>query len=314
MKFPKLSNELVIDRLTNKGFNLLETYKGAEKKHLLQCNYCHTIKNIHIVAAWSGHTRCKCQSIGKNNSNWAGYEDISKSFWHGIVRNSSRNNLGLKCEFNITIEYLWNLYLIQDRKCIISGETLFFPKSNKEKRNLSLDRIDSTRGYVKGNVQWISSKINIMKWYFSLPYFLNMVKLINTPVVRLPNILGMYGIPKKFCGWKGYNNVSQNTLYTWQKGAKKRNISFDLTAKDIWDMYFQQQGLCAITGLPIFFSLGKHIQLTPKTVSIDRINSELNYTLNNCWLVHKDINLIKYTLSLSELQDLASLVVKKLNL
>ena len=67
--------------------------------------------------------------------------------------------------FEITIEYAWNLFLKQDRKCALSGEplTMWGKIDGKYQGTASLDRIDSSMGYVEGNVQWIEKKLQHMK-------------------------------------------------------------------------------------------------------------------------------------------------------
>jgi hypothetical protein len=59
-------------------------------------------------------------------------------------------------EFNLDAEYLRTIYP-EDGKCPALGI-----KFELEKRDNtpSLDRIDNSRGYVKGNVQWVSLKAN----------------------------------------------------------------------------------------------------------------------------------------------------------
>ena len=59
-------------------------------------------------------------------------------------------------EFNLDEEYLRTIYP-EDGKCPALGI-----KFELEKRDStpSLDRIDNSRGYVKGNVQWVSLKAN----------------------------------------------------------------------------------------------------------------------------------------------------------
>jgi nicotinic acid mononucleotide adenylyltransferase len=71
-----------------------------------------------------------------------------------------------KIEFNITIEYLWELFLQQNKKCALSGMALSFAdtrKNKNKKKTVSVDRIDSSKGYINGNVQWVHKTINIMK-------------------------------------------------------------------------------------------------------------------------------------------------------
>jgi len=84
-------------------------------------------------------------------------------------------------EFNVSLEYLNDLYLKQDKRCAISGEEITFDLNNKVKdRNItaSLDRIDNDKGYIEGNVQWIHKEVNRMKQDFGQVHFLEMCELV----------------------------------------------------------------------------------------------------------------------------------------
>lgn len=77
----------------------------------------------------------------------------------------SANKDCVKSEINITEEYLNELYEIQGRKCYYSGVP--FSKDYRP----SVDRIDSSKGYMKGNVVICEDKINIMKSNLSIEEF-----------------------------------------------------------------------------------------------------------------------------------------------
>ena len=62
--------------------------------------------------------------------------------------------------FNITATYLKSIFPI-DHRCPILGIDFSFNKSKMEKP--SLDRINNSKGYVKGNVIWISTRANLIK-------------------------------------------------------------------------------------------------------------------------------------------------------
>jgi hypothetical protein len=72
----------------------------------------------------------------------------------------------------------------QQFKCKLSGlsinVTKFTKKTNPDysKFNASLDRIDSTKGYVEGNVQWVHRDIDKIKWKFEQSYFIKLCKKI----------------------------------------------------------------------------------------------------------------------------------------
>ena len=45
--------------------------------------------------------------------------------------------------------------------------------------NASLDRIDSSKGYVEGNLQWVLSEVNMMKQQYSQDRFIEICKAVS---------------------------------------------------------------------------------------------------------------------------------------
>lgn len=71
-------------------------------------------------------------------------------------------------EVDIDLEYLKELWEKQGGICPYTGLRLILPHDNNVHdidlpHRASLDRIDSSKGYIKGNVQYISTPINYMK-------------------------------------------------------------------------------------------------------------------------------------------------------
>jgi hypothetical protein len=64
-------------------------------------------------------------------------------------------------EFNITPEYLWSVWRKQNGICALTGKKIYF--NTITDRSASVDRIDSSVGYVEGNIQWVDKDVNIMK-------------------------------------------------------------------------------------------------------------------------------------------------------
>lgn len=73
---------------------------------------------------------------------------------------------------------MWRLFLKQERKCALTDLLLTFEKQKRGEKTASLDRIDSSKGYVNGNVQWVHKDINWMKNRFSQERFIEMCKLV----------------------------------------------------------------------------------------------------------------------------------------
>jgi hypothetical protein len=116
---------------------------------------------------------------GTDSKNWKGEKFISKSFF-GSIKASAFKRL---IEFDLTIEYLDELWISQNKICALSGTELFLNyKPSKSKENLphtaSLDRIDSTKHYCKDNVRWVHKDLNRMKWNISDKDFIKYCGLV----------------------------------------------------------------------------------------------------------------------------------------
>lgn len=71
-------------------------------------------------------------------------------------------------EFNIDLQYLKEIWEKQNGRCVYTNIELKLPEYRDTLKNdpnirASLDRIDSSKGYIKGNVQFISTSINYLK-------------------------------------------------------------------------------------------------------------------------------------------------------
>lgn len=78
--------------------------------------------------------------------------------------------------FEVTRSDLVDLLIKQDYKCTYTDLPLTF--GSREKRTASLDRIDSNKGYIKGNVHWVHKKVNTIKWDLGEEEFIQMCKLV----------------------------------------------------------------------------------------------------------------------------------------
>jgi len=112
---------------------------------------------------------CNRRRIGAMNPRWIGIGDIPGSFFSNLrCATRGRNTKNRKLTLNVSKEYLWELFLKQNKCCVMTGRPLKFGflKFNKKNRELgtaSLDRIDSKKGYEEGNVQWVHKDVNVAK-------------------------------------------------------------------------------------------------------------------------------------------------------
>lgn len=113
--------------------------------------------------------------------------------------------------------------------------------------------------------------------------------------------------------WKGYEEISGSYFGRIQKSAKDRGILFDITIKDIWNKFIEQNKKCALTDIEIYFypkgcsRRDKYL----KTASLDRIDSNKGYTKNNIQWLHKDINKMKWEFTQDKLIEYCRLIINK---
>lgn len=105
--------------------------------------------------------------------------------------------------------------------------------------------------------------------------------------------------------WRGYQDISLSYWSNLLTGAKNRKLHVSLTIEQAWEIYVSQNGLCALSGVPIQFG-GRNIG----TASLDRKDSNLGYSPKNVQWVHKTVNRLKTNMSDSEFIRWCSLISK----
>lgn len=172
--------QISISNIINQKFGkltiieMIESHKhNSQILYLFKCDCGKEIKRkLSQVKNKNGIKDCGCEHRNNKAKTWIGHGEISGSLFSYIRRCAERKKL----EWSISIEEIWNLFLKQDRKCALSGEELIFPKTNKElhsSRTASLDRIDSDKGYIINNLQWIHKDLNMMKKNYRDSNFIN---------------------------------------------------------------------------------------------------------------------------------------------
>ena len=112
----------------------------------------------------------------------------------------------------------------------------------------------------------------------------------------------------------GCNGLSGTHFKSIRHGASRRGIVFDVTPEYLWGLYESQNGLCALTGVPIILNTSiknQNVNWDVITASLDRIDSDVGYVVGNLWWVHKEMNRLKNNYTLEELLYWSSLLVEK---
>lgn len=157
--------------ITGTRFNMLlakfPVMSGRQVKWVFECD-CGQAALFQSSSVIKGNiASCGCRKKARGNASlaWGGVGEISGSMLTSIKRGAVLRNL----EYTATPEYMWNLFLKQGRMCALSGIHLDF---DSRRTTASLDRIDSLKGYIEGNLQWVHKDVNMMKNNYQQTYFI----------------------------------------------------------------------------------------------------------------------------------------------
>lgn len=153
---------------------LVKNSRDSRTHYLCQCTKCGRHKWVNRCLLVGGQNQsCGCleeenrKSFGQKC--WTGYKDLSGTYFGSIRRRAKHQGYA----FDITVDYVWDLFVRQDGQCVYTGYCLtmpmlgqngFAPGFDTEVKYASLDRIDSSKGYIMGNVQWVWVKVNKVKF------------------------------------------------------------------------------------------------------------------------------------------------------
>jgi hypothetical protein len=152
--------------------------KGPDGRWYKPCPECNQIqsylrKNYAELSAKLNKTCKSCSNKKTENSNRGYYEDIRISWFKKFETQAALREI----KFEITIEDVWNKYILQDKMCALSGLKIGWELVGTI-HTASIDRIDSTIGYKLNNIQLVHKDINMMKQQFSQEKFVEFCKLV----------------------------------------------------------------------------------------------------------------------------------------
>lgn len=122
--------------------------------------------------------KCSAKTRGLKLSSLNGrVGELTRTKYGRLEKNAEVRNI----DFNVSIDYLWNLFLSQNGKCALTGDIL------NDVCSASLDRIDSSAGYVIGNVQWVTAQANLSKHIMSTSELIEFCKKVLNHANQQPN-------------------------------------------------------------------------------------------------------------------------------
>tara|TARA_B100001057_G_scaffold493510_1_gene588063 strand:- start:110 stop:1015 length:906 start_codon:yes stop_codon:yes gene_type:complete len=92
---------------------------------------------------------------------WASYDKYLRDRINGINKGCKKRALKKGLDYNLDIDYLESIFP-KDNICPVLGIKMEFHVGSVQ-TSPSVDRIDSKKGYVKGNVAWVSYRANSIK-------------------------------------------------------------------------------------------------------------------------------------------------------
>lgn len=145
-------------------------------KCICDCGNITVVRENHLIGGTTKSCGCLSRRTYKDNPNWKGYGEFPKKLFTSIKNSARKRDI----PFDITIEDMWELYVAQNKKCKYTNIPLElrFTKDGKVIGTASLDRINSSEGYSKGNIQWVHKDINLMKWRFTHSQFIKYCELV----------------------------------------------------------------------------------------------------------------------------------------
>lgn len=169
---------------------LLDRSKDGRIKWRCICD-CGKTKTVNSRQLLSGNTSsCGCLKIEINkntgSNSFTGVGELSSSYWANVKKGAEKREL----EFSITIEYTWELLKKQEFKCALTGLPISCTRNYGKQPTLqtaSLDRRDSSKGYVEGNVQWLHKIVNCMKNDWSNEEFIALCEMVDKHMKEVKN-------------------------------------------------------------------------------------------------------------------------------
>jgi len=233
-----------------------------------------------------------------------GYKYRSKELKKNLLRDTARNtrsyNHGILCDPSLN-----QLVMLFDKSAYDLYSHYYQAYGTPgRKRQVMLNKIlkDNISGPVKELAELRVKDLYIHQKLLQILRF-KWTDIVEYEIARINNN------PDKF--WRqltggviGRCKTSRRTLYIGWQGVEGR-IVFENYLKD---MYIKQQGLCAITKVPLELKVK-----SGNNCSIDRIDSNKGYEPGNIWLTLGWVNIIKFDADLDTFLKRVSIIYKANN-
>ena len=160
-----------------------EVRKGSDGRWYKNCPSCGNeqsyLRRNYAIMSYNNGKECKsCSNKKPEKNNHKGWvKNVLRASF--CQKYQAQANLRGLC-WDVTFEYLADLLIGQDFKCALTGWDI--DAIDVSLNTASLDRIDSSKGYIEGNIQWVHKMVNMSKQQYSQAEFINMCKSVANKV------------------------------------------------------------------------------------------------------------------------------------
>jgi len=162
----KQKRETAIKWETIKNTNKMICRECKCEKELLQYSKINDKRKIIDYDVWAGECK-ECERVRKNNEVYKRAENNGLEYnIKKILIDIKKRSIKYNREYDLDIPFLIELFNNQKGICPYSGKQMVFNINSQER--LSLDRIDSSLGYIKTNVTWCCWQANNIKQNLSI--------------------------------------------------------------------------------------------------------------------------------------------------
>lgn len=156
---------------------VIKLKNGRYAKNCSSCGEQQTyLRKNYAEASLKENKRCKkCTQKDPKTNGVSIYRGIRLSWFKMFESNAKLRGL----DWNITVETIADLYEEQEGLCALTGWPIVFPNTgHPQLTTASIDRIDSSFGYLKENIQLVDKRVNMMKQAYSQEEFILVCKAV----------------------------------------------------------------------------------------------------------------------------------------
>jgi hypothetical protein len=147
--------------------------KNGSKKHLCVCNIC---EQSFYGKKNKKYCSTKCTNIFQNQR----LKSKPLYLYNSLKQGAKKRNIYVDFTPKTFEKWYINQLKVQDNKCSITGVILRSPSEGKHLRKVSVDRVDSSKGYYPENCRLICLGLQYLKNDFSLEETLSFIQEVKT--------------------------------------------------------------------------------------------------------------------------------------